>query len=75
MYMNLDIRICNKSYHVKFHCHNYQVRQFTILNDYIRNTTAVCGNVATVGYNSIRANSNRLHKWGELFEQIEAHHH
>ena len=39
----------------------------TLLKDCIRNTTAVCGNVATVGYNYICANSDRLHVLGELW--------
>ena len=47
----------------------------TILNDCIQNTTAVCGNVATVGYNYVCANSDHLHVQGEPFRQIGAHHH
>ena len=31
-----------------------------MLNDCIRNTTAIYGNVATVGYNYVHANSDRL---------------
>ena len=45
------------------------------LNGCIRNTTAACGNVATVGYYCIRAPSDRLHVRGELSGQIDAHHH
>ena len=40
------------------------------LKDYIRNTTAVCGNITTVGYNYVRTNSDHLHVRGELFGQI-----
>ena len=44
------------------------------LNDCNQNTTAVCGNIATVGYNYIRANSDHLHVQGELFGQTRTHH-
>ena len=45
------------------------------VNDCIQSTTAVCGNVATVGYNYTCANSDHLYVWSELLGQIEAHYH
>ena len=48
--------------------------KITKLNDCIRNTTAVCSNVAAVGYSYVCANSDHLHMRGELFGQIGAHH-
>ena len=38
------------------------------------NTTAACGNIQ-LGYYCIRAPSDRLHVRGELFGEIDAHHH
>ena len=40
------------------------------LNGCTRNTTAVCSSVATVGYNYVRTNSDRLHVRHEHFGQI-----
>ena len=39
------------------------------------NTTAACGNIATVRYYYVHATSDCLHVRGELFGQIDAHHH
>ena len=38
------------------------------------NTTVACGNVATGLLHYVRAPSDHLHVWGELFGQIDAHH-